>query len=118
MTWRPRRGRGDLGEVAEVDNDAVLDDQEPVTDKPRRLRFTPDVFPRVVDKVEERASYRSSGRPLRVTLVNNGTRVRSGRVAKGPHCPIARSLVKRNSAFDQAGSPRGNVAPIFSWSQS
>ena len=53
--------RRDLGEVAEVDDDAVLDDQQPVADEPRGLLLVADVLPRVVDEVEERASDSGGG---------------------------------------------------------
>ena len=48
----------DLGEVAEVGDDAVLDDQQPVAGEPGGLLLVPDVLPGIVDEIEERPADR------------------------------------------------------------
>src|SRR5262249_27214053 len=49
-----------VGEGAEVLDGAVLDDKEPVADEAGRLLLAADVFPGVVEEVEERASDRTT----------------------------------------------------------
>ena len=44
---------GELGEVAEVLDDAVPDDQEAIADKARGAVLMAGVFPRVVHEIEE-----------------------------------------------------------------
>ena len=58
VTWTPGCRLRDLGEVAEVGDDAVLDDQQPVDGEPGGLLLAPDVLPGIVDEIEERPADR------------------------------------------------------------
>ena len=62
----------DLSVVAEVGDDAVLDDHQPIEDEPGGLLLVPDVLPGIVHEIEKRPAYRRRFARHRCDSVRSG----------------------------------------------